>query len=104
MRGQNYDGAKSLQGIRNGVKVKVLSEEKRALSVHCFAHRTSLAVSDALKSCPNMLNALNYAIEIEKLVKLSPKREKSLERIKELNNDKSAGIASMRPTRLEHFC
>ena len=99
IRGQNYDGASSLQGVRSGVKVRVLSEEKRALSVHCFAHRTSLAISDTLKMCSLMKNVLNYAIEIEKLVKLSPKRQKSLERIKESEQNESAGIAAFCPTR-----
>ena len=67
--------------------------------MHCFAHRTSLAVSDAVKKCPLMRDILNYALEIEKLVKLSPKRERELKLIKESNLDKRAGITSFCSTR-----
>ena len=104
IRGQNYDGARSLQGVRSGVKVQVLKEEKRAIGVHCYAHRTSLAVSDTVKKCPLMRDVLNYAIEIVKLVKLSPKREKELQLIKESKQDESSGITTFSPTRSVMQC
>ena len=92
IRGQNYDGARSLSGIKSGVKVQILKEEKRALGVHCYAHSTSLAVCDSLKQCSSMRDALSYSIEIEKLIKLSPKRQKRLQQIKEETNDKTQGM------------
>ena len=52
-----------------------------------------------------MRDVLNYAIEIVKLVKFSPKREKELQLIKESNQDNSAGISSFSPTRsvMHHY-
>ena len=37
-RGQCYDGAKNMHGIRNGVSNKILSENSKAFFTHCFGH------------------------------------------------------------------
>ena len=41
IRGQNYDGARSLSGVKNGVNAQILRQEKRALGVHYYAHSTN---------------------------------------------------------------
>ena len=73
-RGQNYDGAGSMQGKNSGVKSRILQKENRALSVWCYAHNTNLSACESLKKCKLMKNALSTGLEIVKSVKWSPKR------------------------------
>jgi hypothetical protein len=82
-RGQNYDGASSMQGKKSGVKSRVLEKESRALSVWCYAHNCNLSAGESLKKCPMMKNVICTSQEIVKSVKWSPKREAMLNRIKE---------------------
>ena len=51
-RGQCYDGAAVMQGRRNGVAVKILQVESRALYTHCYGHSLNLA-------CQAVIRALN---------------------------------------------
>eukprot|EP00731_Ephydatia_muelleri_P034281 Em0054g4a len=48
-RGQCYDGASNMSGIRNGVAIQLCKEEPRAVYTHCYGHALNLAVSDAIK-------------------------------------------------------
>ena len=43
-RGQAYDGAGNMSGIRNGVQALVKREAGCALYVHCFAHSLNLCI------------------------------------------------------------
>ena len=99
VRGQNYDGARSLSGTKTGVKVQILAQEKRALGVHCFAHSTNLAVNDALKKCQSMRNGLSFSGEIINLIKYSPKRQQRLKKIKEEIGWKCRGVNTLCITR-----
>ena len=38
VRGQCYDGASNMRGEFNGLKAKILEENRSAYYVHCFAH------------------------------------------------------------------
>ena len=40
-RGQAYDGASNMSGVRNGVQALVKREANQALYVHCLAHCAS---------------------------------------------------------------
>ena len=68
-RGQCYDGASNMSGIRNGVAVQIRKEKHRAVYTHCYGHALNLAASDAVKNSTLMKNALNIAYEITKLIK-----------------------------------
>lgn len=37
-RGQCYDGASNMSGIRNGVAAQLCKEEARAVYTHCYGH------------------------------------------------------------------
>ena len=37
-RGQCYDGASNMSGIRNGVAAQLCKEEPRAVYTHCYGH------------------------------------------------------------------
>lgn len=43
-RGQAFDGASNMSGVRNGVQALIKQEESRALYVHCLAHSLNLCV------------------------------------------------------------
>ena len=49
-RGQCYDGAKNMRGIKNGVSNKILSENAKVFFIRCFGHALNLAVDDMVKN------------------------------------------------------
>ena len=73
-RGQAYDGASTMQGIRKGVATQIQSENPAALPVHCFAHSLNLCLQDAGRQITVLRDALDTVREIGKLIKNSPKR------------------------------
>ena len=50
-RGQAFDGAANMSGIKNGVQALVKSEAKQALYVHCLAHNLNLCLKDVTNTC-----------------------------------------------------
>ena len=46
-RGQAYDGAANISGIRTGVSTRIQKETPAALPVHCFAYSLNLCLQDA---------------------------------------------------------
>ena len=89
-----------MSGIKNGVAAQISSEEKRAISTHCYGHSLNLAVSDCTKKCKGYSDALDTAFEITKLVKFSPKRESAFSHIREESEEENGpGIRKFCPTR-----
>lgn len=99
VRGQCYDGASNMAGIRNGVAKKIRDEEVRAVFTHCYGHSLNLAVSDTIKKSSVMKNALDTTHEITKLVKYSPRRESLFNVIKDDITPGNTGIRTLCPTR-----
>ncbi len=99
LRGQCYDGASSMSGSRGGVAVQLQKEEPRALYTHCYGHALNLACSDAVKNCKVMRDALDTTYELIKLVKKSPRRDSTLQKLKEQMPEDSPGIRVLCPTR-----
>ena len=101
-RGQCYDGATNMSGIRSGVSTQIIKEEKRAVYTHCYAHALNLAIGETIKHSKVCCNALDVAFEICKLIKFSPKRNALFDEIKAANADEleySASIQTFCPTR-----
>ena len=48
-RGQCYDGAINMSGVRRGVATQLLTEEPHALYNHCYGHALNLAIGDTIK-------------------------------------------------------
>ena len=92
LRGQCYDGAETMSGVRNGVATQILKEEPRALFTHCYGHSLNLACADTIKNIPLMKNALDVVLEITKLVKKSPRRDALLQKLKTEISLQSPGI------------
>ena len=99
LRGQCYDGASSMRGSQSGVATQILKEEPRAVYTHCYGHALNLACSDAVKGCKVMRDALDITYEIVKLIKKSPRRDATLQRLKEQMHEDSPGIRVLCPTR-----
>ena len=51
IRGQCYDGAACMAGIRSGVAKQLLDEEPRAVYTHCYGHALNLACGDTITQC-----------------------------------------------------
>ena len=81
-RGQCYDGASNMSGIRNGVAAQLCKEAARAVYTHCYGHSVYLAAADAVKRSALMKSALDTMYEITKLVKYSPHRGAIFETLK----------------------
>ena len=75
LRGQCYDGASSMRGMRSGVAKQILDIESRALYTHCYGHSINLAVNDALKLSKPIKAALETTHEVTRLIKYSPRHE-----------------------------
>ena len=105
VKGQNYDGAYNMSGSKKGVSALVQEVEPRAIYIHCNAHSLNLGVSDAIKGSKKnpgskvLRDALDNSNEVIKLIKLSPKREAILSRIKDEADDSNVGINTFCPTR-----
>ena len=99
VRGQCYDGASNMSGIRNGVAAQINKEEPRAVYTHCYGHSLNLAAADAIKQSKVMKSALATTHEVTKLIKYSPRRDALFQKLKsELTLD-TPGIRVLCPTR-----
>ena len=90
LRGQCYDGAAAMRGIRSGVAKRILDEEPRAVYTHCYSHSINLAMNDSIKACKPVKKSLEVTHEITKLIKYSPRREGIFQQLKD-NHDISVG-------------
>ena len=72
-RGQCYDGASNMTGVRNEVAKQPTDEQPRAIFTHCSGHVLNLAVGDNVKKFKLMRLFLDAVFEITKLIKKFPK-------------------------------
>ena len=49
-RGQCYDGASNMTGVRNGVAKQLTDEEPLVIFTHCYGYALNLAVEDTVKN------------------------------------------------------
>lgn len=80
MRGQGYDGASTMSGIRAGVQAKIREIQPKAIYTHCAGHSLNLAISNSC-SVPTIRNCIDRIKSITLWVKNSPKREGLLKAI-----------------------
>ena len=98
-RGQCYDGAGPMTGIKNGLGVIIQREVPTAHLTHCHGHALSLAVHDTTKGSKILSDAMDTSREVCKLIKFSPKRQAFLERIKDDMKIDAPGIKVLCPNR-----
>lgn len=99
IRGQCYDGASNMSGIRSGLAKLIRDKEPKAVYTHCYGHSLSLASMDAIKGSSIMKRALDCTQEIIKLIKFSPRRDSLFQKIKSELAPESPGIRVLCPTR-----
>ena len=73
-RGQAYDGAATISGVRSGLSTRIKKENPAAVYVHCLAHCLNLCLQEEGKNIPLIRDALDFVKEVGKLINLSPKR------------------------------
>ena len=80
LRGQCYDGAASMAGVRSGVQAIIRRDAPDAVYVHCAAHCLNLVIahSSSITAVDNMLKQLK---EVHLFFNYSPKREGLLKSI-----------------------
>ena len=100
-RGQAYDGAATMQGIRSGLATVIRTEVPAAISVHCLAHRLNLCLQGAGRKLPLLRDALDTVSQISKLINYSPKRKHLFSEIQMANEGQEAtsGIKPLCMTR-----
>ena len=81
-RGQCYDGASNMSGIRSGVSTQITKEKKRAVYTHCYANALNLAIGETIKRFKVCCDALDVAFEISKLINFSQKRNAAFDQIR----------------------
>ena len=98
-RGQCYDGAKNMCGIKNGVSNKILSENPEAFFTRCFGHALNLAVGDMVKNARFLKDSMDTTYDIFNLIKKSPKGDAMLQKIRKDISLEYPGFRVLCPTR-----
>lgn len=98
-RGQCYDGASVMSGLKSGVAKCISDKEPRAVFTHCYGHALNLAVADTMKQSKVMKSSLETVYAITKLIKNSPKRDAQFQKLKLDLSPDSSGIHVLCPTR-----
>ncbi len=97
-RGQCYDGAANMRGVRTGVATQIANLEPRAVYTHCYGHALNLACQDTIRSIKVMKDALDTTLELSKLLKYSSKRNAAFAKIKEEIAPCDPGFRTLCPT------
>lgn len=98
-RGQAYDGASTMQGVRSGLATRIKHDNPAALSVHCLAHCLNLCLQEEGRKLPFIRDALDLVREIAKLIAFSPKRAHLLSQNLSQSDTQGVNIKPLCPTR-----
>ena len=74
LRWQTYDGAGNMAGCLNEVAARILSEDPRALYVHCANHSLDLALKDCTKASKIIRDLLDSVQDLAVFIRSSPTR------------------------------
>ena len=78
MKAQDYDGASNILGPKSGVGPQLQKEHPSALCSHCLCHSLNLSVASVNNVSRSMKDMMDVCLEIVRLLKCSPKRERFL--------------------------
>ena len=78
LRGQCYDGAGNMPGVRNGLAARVTQEFPKTVYTWCSSHKLNLCV---VKSCDitELRNMIDKATEVAIFFNYSPQRQRAFE-------------------------
>ncbi|XP_063747545.1 zinc finger MYM-type protein 1-like [Eleginops maclovinus] len=95
-RGQCYDGASNVSGIRTGLQARMRELEPRAQYIHCTAHVMNLVVHDVAQNIPPCRNFMVLIRDMVTLIRNSPKR---LTWFQEFQGKDASSLKPLCPTR-----
>jgi hypothetical protein len=100
-RGQGYDGAAVMSGVRNGVATQIAAIEPRAVYIHCAGHSLNLALQDCVQHINIIRDVLDLTREMINFIRCSPKRTHIFDEVKQVisstETDFTASELSLRP-------
>jgi len=99
-RGQAYDGASTMQGVRSGLATRIRHDNPAALSVHCLAHCLNLRLQEEGRKLPFIRDALDLVRDIAKLIAFSPKCAHLLSQNLSQSDTQGVNIKPLCPNRL----
>ncbi|XP_052767975.1 zinc finger MYM-type protein 1-like [Mya arenaria] len=101
MRGQGYDGAANMSGIRRGVQARIQQRILGAVYTHCKVHCLNLAIIHASKE----MYARNMMATVQQIAFAINYYAKRLLRFQEnLDNDEVARVEMDKRTKLQSLC
>ena len=98
-RWQCYDEASSMSGAKGSVAKLINDDEPRAVYTQRYRHALNLSVGDTVKQCRVMRSALGTVYEISTLIRKSPKRDTSFQKLKQELAPDTPGFRVICPTR-----
>lgn len=98
-RGQCYDGASNVSGSISGLQKRILSDEPRALYVHCNAHNLNLVVQDSFQKISSIRDFLALIKDLINFVRDSPKRLSMFKSLQLQGLEESKNLRPFCPTR-----
>ena len=96
-RGQYYDRASNISGVKSGVAAQLyhVLRRRELLFTHCYCHALNLTIGDTITQSKVCKSAFEVAFEITKLVKFSPKRNILFDKIQsEYKEESNIGICT----------
>ena len=98
-RGQCYDGAWTMTGVKNGIAAKIKLMNEAALYTHCYGHALNLAVNDCIRNTKDLNDVWVIPKEICNLAKKSLSRESKIREMRKKTKNHNKGIRVFCPTR-----
>ena len=98
-RGQRYDRALTMAGVKNGVTTKIKLLNDAALYTHCYGHALNLAMNDCIINTKDLNDVWVMLKEICNLVKKSPSRECKIREIPDKTKNQNKRIRVFCSTR-----
>ena len=106
LRGQCYDGAGNMSGVRNGLAARVTQEFPKAVYTWCSSHKLNLCV---VKSCDitELRDMIDKATEVAIFFNYSPQRQRAFEEQIEIyckENEQDKDERRKRKKKLKMLC
>jgi len=91
LRGQGYDGASTMSGVRSGVQARIREKQPKALYTHCAGHSLNLAILNSCSIVP-ITNCIDQIKSFTLWVRNSDKRSGLLKAVLEKGTHPSSRI------------
>jgi hypothetical protein len=96
LRGQTFDGAANMAGIRNGAQALIREDNPLAIFVHCGSHCTNLVAQSSCDASTVVRDILLYVNDLGVLLHQSGKTKSALKHVIASSNP-GASVEAVRP-------